>query len=502
MAVQRLEGRHQFRRQTQRVGRGPPAALLRHLFADVLPQLAELGHLGAGDVVGHRHPRQLDDAAFDGVHEREVARGPREQRPLGIARPAQEERRRRQVDDALHTEPALDGLKARHPDARGLAVLLRFLPIVALERAFGRFGRLLPIAVVGLVVEHADPLEPHQLGHHPLQHLPVGLLRPQRGPPALEQRAAHGRDGQRPARLERVVVGDDDLRPFEVAEHVRRDQFAARVVAVGIVRLEHAQAPADRHAGRDHQEAPREAGAAGAPDRVEGLPRDQQGHDGGLAGAGRELEGGPVQHGGRVRRRAGVRVRQMIEVPASVPAEARRDLGQPDQGLDRLDLAEERPDVAEGVVAPVAQEARGLRRNPPRALGQSPPVVDGVADAGDERGQVVLLPAGPDRLRGLVGDQFQLPGAAFPRGGDRRDVRRGPPRVDDAAGRPVALVQLPVAPRVLVGRVQDRPCVEGVGLRIRDAVAGAAGVCHHNFPRAFRRRSARRGRSGRSSSRR
>ena len=46
-------------------------------------------------------------------------------------------------------------------------------------------------------------------------------------------------------------------------------------------------------------------------------------------------------------------------------ADLRRNLGQPDGGLDRLDLAEERADAAELVMAPVLQQARGLRRDPP-----------------------------------------------------------------------------------------------------------------------------------------
>ena len=45
----------------------------------------------------------------------------------------------------------------------------------------------------------------------------------------------------------------------------------------------------------------------------------------------------------------------MIEDLPLLPAALRRDLGQPDRGLHRLDLAEERPDVAEPMTAPVLQ---------------------------------------------------------------------------------------------------------------------------------------------------
>ncbi len=128
--------------------------LLRHLLADVVPEVAELGALAAGNVVGHRHARELDDAAFDGVHEREVAHRPGEERPLGVARAAQEERRRRQVDDADQPELLLGGFEARDPEAGGLAVLLGLLAVVPGQILFVRLLlRLLAVAVVRLVVD-------------------------------------------------------------------------------------------------------------------------------------------------------------------------------------------------------------------------------------------------------------------------------------------------------------------------------------------------------------
>ena len=66
---------------------------------------------------------------------------------------------------------------------------------------------------------------------------------------------------------EGVVVGDDDLRAVEVAEHVGRHQLAVAVVAVRVVRLEHPQAIADGEARGDHQESARETAGCrdGAP---------------------------------------------------------------------------------------------------------------------------------------------------------------------------------------------------------------------------------------------
>ena len=154
-----------------------PPALLRHVLADVLPQVAEHRHLVAGDVLGHRHARQLDDAALDGVHQREVAHRPREQRAFGVAGAAQEERRRRQVDDAADAELAVDRLQAGNPQAGGFVVLFGFLLVVALQRLVVRVVRLLAVAVVRLVVDDEDVLHAHQVGHDALEHLAFGLQR-------------------------------------------------------------------------------------------------------------------------------------------------------------------------------------------------------------------------------------------------------------------------------------------------------------------------------------
>jgi hypothetical protein len=154
---------------------GLAPALLGHPLADVLPKVTKLGHLLAGDVVGDGHARQLDDPAFDGVHQGEVAHGPGEQSPLGITGAAQEERRRREVYDAGDAELALYGFQAGYPKPRGLVVLLRFLLVVAAQIADILFSGLLAIAMVCLVVEYEDALHTHQVGHNPLEHLAFGF---------------------------------------------------------------------------------------------------------------------------------------------------------------------------------------------------------------------------------------------------------------------------------------------------------------------------------------
>ena len=96
--------------------------------------------------------------------------------------------------------------------------------------------------------------------HDALEHLAFGLDRLQLlAAPACEQRAAGPfASSMRLAQLEGVVVGDDDLGPVDVAQHVGRDQLAVAVVAVGVVRQQHAQPVLDGDAGRDDQEAARE----------------------------------------------------------------------------------------------------------------------------------------------------------------------------------------------------------------------------------------------------
>ena len=124
----------------------------------------------------HGDARQLDDAALDGVHQREVAHRPREQRALGIAGATEEEGRRRQVNDAGKAELAVHGFQAGNPEPGRFVVLFGLFPFVALQILIVRFLGLLAIAVVCLVVDRQDVLHAHQVGHHPLEHLAFGLL--------------------------------------------------------------------------------------------------------------------------------------------------------------------------------------------------------------------------------------------------------------------------------------------------------------------------------------
>ena len=378
--------------------------------------------------------------------------------PSAVTGPAQKERSRGQIDHAPDAELSPHRLQARDPHSCGLLVLLRLRAVVALQGAFlVLLGRLLAVAVVGLVVEHQDVLHAHEVRHHPLEHLARGLAGRDVRTSALEEGAASLRDGEGLALHEGVVVGDDDLGAVEVAEHVGRHQLAALVVAVRVVRLEHPQAVADGEARGDHQESAREPPAAGTAHRVDGLPRNEHGHDRGLAGAGRELEREPGEAGVRLL----VRRREMIEESAALVAECRRDLGQPDRGLRRFDLAEEGPDVVEPVVAPMLQEPSRLGSHPPPArVRNRPPRIDLTPESVDDLHQLVLLAVCLQRLRRLVEVHLALSALLGLR--NRGDERDAAAVIEDAARGLAALVEFPVPRRVLVGGVEDGAVEEAV----------------------------------------
>ena len=292
MTIQSQQRGLQTRGQLQRVQFATRAtALLGHVFADVFPQVAEHRHLFTGDVLSHRHTRQLDNAAFDGVHQREVAHGPGEQRAFGIARATEEERRGRQVHDTRHAQLAVDGLKSGNPQTCGFVVFLGFFLFVALQVFIIIGGRLLTVAVMRLVVDNQNVLHAHQVRHDALQHLAFGFQgqRSVAGA-ALQQLAATFGQLNALTHLEGVVVRDDDLGFAHVVEHVVGQQLTVFVIAVRVVGLQDAQTVLDGQARRADQKATGEVLAGWSAHSIDGLPGDQHGHDGGLAGTRCELE--------------------------------------------------------------------------------------------------------------------------------------------------------------------------------------------------------------------
>ena len=109
-------------------------------------------------------------------------------------------------------------LTVSRPEIQSRAASLFFSAsclVVALQIALRPLVGLFAVAVMRLVVEHQDVLHAHQVGHHPLEHLPFGFQRVQFLAAALEQGTAAFGKLDALAQLEGVVVGDDDLGAVE-----------------------------------------------------------------------------------------------------------------------------------------------------------------------------------------------------------------------------------------------------------------------------------------------
>ena len=145
--------------------------------------------------------------------------------------------------------------------------------------------------MVSLVIQRHYVLDAHEFRHDPLEHLSFGFQGIQGLSGPLQQRAPSTGNFEAFAGSQGMVVGDDDLGPVEVFQHIGGDQFPAGVVAVGVIWLEHPQPVFDGEAGGDHQETASEPTAVGMPDGVDGLPSDNHCHDGGLASASGQLQG-------------------------------------------------------------------------------------------------------------------------------------------------------------------------------------------------------------------
>jgi hypothetical protein len=190
------------------------------------------------------------------------------------------------------TELPVHGFQAGDPEAGGLVVLLGLFSLVALQLFLVRVTGLLAVAMVRLVVEHQDIFHAHEVGHHALEHLAVGFQGLEvRARAAFEQGAPSGRQLDTFAKLQRMVIRNHDLGSFDVVEKVVGNEFAARVIAIGVVRLEYPKAIFNGEARRDDEEAAGEVLAGRSAHGVYGLPGDEHGHDRSLARPGGELKG-------------------------------------------------------------------------------------------------------------------------------------------------------------------------------------------------------------------
>ena len=111
-----MERRLQLGRKIVRIEfAGFRRALLRHLLADVFPDVAEHRHVGIDRIVRDRHPRQFHDAAFNRIDQGEIGDHPREQRALLVTGAAQEEWRGGEIVDRADADLALERLDAGNP---------------------------------------------------------------------------------------------------------------------------------------------------------------------------------------------------------------------------------------------------------------------------------------------------------------------------------------------------------------------------------------------------
>jgi hypothetical protein len=311
------------------------------------------------------------------------------------------------------------------------------------------------------VVEGENVLQAHQVGHDALQHLAFGFERFEfLAAAASQQVAADAGDVHALAQFEGVEVGDDDFGPVHFVEHVGRHELAICVIAVWIVGLEDSQAIFDGQAGRDNQEATGEVFAVGAADGVDRLPGDEHGHDGGFAGTGGELERETQEFGVGVVVGGG----QMFEQSLAGRG-ARGDLCEPDGGLDRFHLTEERADASKRVAAPMLEQAGGFGRDLPLArVWPGAPLGDVAAHFVDDRVGVVLLLLGRQPGTFIENDiLLGRRGFSFLRLGDRRDELGAATGVDDFLRRLAVGIEFPMPLGALVRRIEDRMLEERIG---------------------------------------
>ncbi|WP_349627596.1 hypothetical protein [Rhodopseudomonas sp. BR0G17] len=135
--------------------------------------------IGLNQIVRHRHARQFDDAAFDGVHQAEIGHHPGEENTFIIARAAKEERRSREVVHGAHAlrQLVVQRLYARNPQTGCFLVLGCLLLVVTRQWTFSIAAGLMPIAVMRFVVDDIHTVEVQQLAASSGEHFGVVLGR-------------------------------------------------------------------------------------------------------------------------------------------------------------------------------------------------------------------------------------------------------------------------------------------------------------------------------------
>ena len=130
------------------------------------------------------------------------------------------------------------------------------------------------------------------------------------------------------------------------------------------------------------------------------------------------------------------------------PTNAIRDFRQPNRGLHRLNLAEERALAGELILAPVPQQARGNGSHARPLSRQLPPCVHMATDVVDDGHRVVLLLSSGQLRDADLQTRLRIFAEVLRNGGD---VLRLPPILDNHSGWPPILIELPMPTRTLVG---------------------------------------------------
>ncbi len=136
-------------------------------------------------------------------------------------------------------------------------------------------------------------------------------------------------------------------------------------------------------------------------------------------------------------------------------------LGQPDGGLNRFDLAEEWPNAAVVVMTPVLEKTSSFRCNSPLGQRELTPPINLLAHSIDDGSMDILLILG----RKIVEQQVVLFGSALlvSRPGDGCDELSRTPALDNLLCRLPAVIQLPMARRIFIRRVENRMVEERIG---------------------------------------
>ena len=169
-----------------------------------------------------------------------------------------------------------------------------------------------------------------------------------------------------------------------------------------------------------------------------------------FAGAGCQLEG----HAEQLRVSPSICIRQIIEEATASCALPRGYFSQPDNRLNGLYLAEEGTKNTLAILTPMPQELCGLRCYAPVPfVGERPPRIDFLPNAADKRCDLLILLARSGKPPAIVKNDLLLRRVPLAGLRDRRNEISGASLADDVAGG-LPFEQLPVARRVLVGRVQ------------------------------------------------